>query len=280
MTSCGDVGSESQDKLHPVDSEKSQDDSKPKPKVLTAAQRARMERNRQKALLLRQARVAEEMLKEGNKSSAGYKRVVDTQGGFLQEEDVFKKKAKMKLIEEPAPVIAGDLTVCTECEKLFLDSYLLSTFDYACCNSCKDMEERHNLITKTEARDLYLLSEVDITKREPILKFIVKKNPRNKTWGDMKLYLQLQIEKRALEIWKTPEALEEERASRESKREEAKQKKYTKKMKQLRREVRSSLYTAKNGPHVHKFGEEEQIDEDTWMKQCVDCEHKVTFEKM
>ena len=251
-----------------------------KPRVLTAAQRARIERNRQKALLLRQARVAEELLKEGSKVTAGCKRIIDTEGGFLQEEDTSIKKSKTKFIEEPAPVIAGDMTLCQDCDKTFLDSYLLSKFNHPCCDSCKDMDEKHVLITKTEARDLYLLSEVDITKREPLLNFIIKKNPRNKTWGDMKLYLQLQIEARALEVWGTPDALEEERKKRECKREVAKQKKYTKKMKLLRREVRSSLYTAKNTGHVHTYGAEVQVDDDTWSKSCLECDHRITFEKM
>lgn len=57
---------------------------------------------------------------------------------------------------------------------------------------CRD-EEKHALITKTEAQKEYLLKDCDLDKREPPLKFITRKNPHNSHWGQMKLYLQLQV---------------------------------------------------------------------------------------
>lgn len=59
--------------------------------------------------------------------------------------------------------------------------------------SCRDPEDKHKLITRTEAKEEYLLKDCDLDKREPVLKFIVKKNPHNSRWGDMKLYLKLQV---------------------------------------------------------------------------------------
>lgn len=59
----------------------------------------------------------------------------------------------------------------------------------------RDNEDKHCLITKTDARNEYLLKDVDFDKREPQLKFIVRKNPHNPRWGDMKLYLKLQVRK-------------------------------------------------------------------------------------
>jgi DNA repair protein len=58
---------------------------------------------------------------------------------------------------------------------------------------CRDNEEKHRLITKTDAKNLYLLKDCDLEKRDPPLKFIVKKNPHNAHWGSMKLYLELQV---------------------------------------------------------------------------------------
>lgn len=40
---------------------------------------------------------------------------------------------------------------------------------------------------------MYLLKDCDLEKRDPPLKFIVKKNPHNVRWGSMKLYLELQV---------------------------------------------------------------------------------------
>jgi len=95
----------------------------------------------------------------------------------------------------------------------------------------------------------------------------------------MKLFLQVQIEKRALEVWGSPEAIEEEKELREGKREVQKKKRYYKKMNQLRKEVRSSLYTIKKNQHEHEYVEE-QIDEDNWKKTCTSCKHEVIYEKM
>lgn len=57
----------------------------------------------------------------------------------------------------------------------------------------RDPEEKHALISKSNAKDIYLLKDCDLDRREPPLKFIVKKNPRNDKWGDMKLYLECQV---------------------------------------------------------------------------------------
>lgn len=93
-----------------------------------------------------------------------------------------------------------------------------------------DKEDKHSLITKTEAKEEYLLKDCDIEKREPPLKYIVRKNPHNMRWGEMKLYLHLQIEKRALEVWGSEETLLKEKEKRDVKRQETKIKKYNKKV--------------------------------------------------
>lgn len=61
--------------------------------------------------------------------------------------------------------------------------------------SSRDTEDKHKLITRTEAKEEYLLKDCDLDKREPVLRFIVKKNPHNSRWGDMKLYLKPQVPK-------------------------------------------------------------------------------------
>lgn len=48
----------------------------------------------------------------------------------------------------------------------------------------------------------YLLKDCDLDKREPILKFITRKNPHNSNWGNMKLYLQIQVSVKNIELSK------------------------------------------------------------------------------
>ena len=62
----------------------------------------------------------------------------------------------------------------------------------------RDSDEKHTLITKSDAKSKYLLKDADFDKREPPLKFIVKKNPHNSGWGDMKLFLEIQVSEHLL----------------------------------------------------------------------------------
>uniref|UniRef100_A0A8C3KSV9 XPA, DNA damage recognition and repair factor n=1 Tax=Calidris pygmaea TaxID=425635 RepID=A0A8C3KSV9_9CHAR len=179
-----------------------------------------------------------------------------------------------------APVLEFDYLICGDCGKEFMDSYLMQHFDWATCDNCRDVEDKHKLITRTEAKEEYLLKDCDLDKREPVLRFIVKKNPHNSRWGDMKLYLKLQVIKRSLEVWGSEESLQEAKELRRDTREKMKQKKFDKKVKELRRAVRSSLWKKEASIHEHEYGPEENIDEDTFKKTCTVCGHELTYEKM
>lgn len=123
----------------------------------------------------------------------------------------------------------------------------------------------------------------------------------------MKLYLQLQIEQRALEIWGSEEKLLKEKELRDVKREGIKIKKFNKKVinifilakiqnniiiiqtklfvlqiKQLRMQVRSSLYDkTSKASHTHEFGEDlYNEDDDTYTHSCTTCGYEETYEKM
>ena len=43
------------------------------------------------------------------------------------------------------------------------DSFMLRTFDYEVCDKCKDTEKdgKHELITKTDAKNEFLLKDID-----------------------------------------------------------------------------------------------------------------------
>lgn len=105
------------------------------------------------------------------------------------------------------------------------------------------------LITKTTAKDEFLLKDCDFDKREPQLAFISRKNPHSSFWTDMKLYLRSQVEARALEIYGSLEAIAEQKQVREDKKETAKAKKYNKQLSELRKTVRSTLYDKTTKTH-------------------------------
>ncbi|KAI4492792.1 hypothetical protein M0804_002583 [Polistes exclamans] len=249
----------------------------------------RAERNRQKALLLKKSKIVVHPYKkeENNESSTGRaiqvqgKHVVDSGGGFLIEENNELEREMLNIVTQPAPIIST-LPLCDECTKEFNDSYLLQTFNLEVCDLCRDREGKHSLITKSEAKQEYLLRDYDFDKREPALKYITRKNPHNPRWGEMKLYLHLQVEERALEVWGSEDNLLNEKLKRDVKREETKMKNFNKKIKKLRMQVRSSLYNKSiKADHVHEFGEETyNEDDDTYSHTCLSCGYDETYEKM
>ncbi|XP_069184416.1 DNA repair protein complementing XP-A cells isoform X2 [Procambarus clarkii] len=265
----------------------------PEKLVLTPAQRALMEQKRQQALLLKRDKINRRNPYVNNDEKKDTTKVVrinntkliDSGGGFFIEENEDDLSddmlAAMKVVTEPAPLFEEDRPHCLECDQQFNNSFLFQNFDHPTCDQCRDTDDKHCLITKTDAKNEYLLKDVDFDQRKPPLKFIVRKNPHNSRWGDMKLYLKLQVEKRALEVWESEEALEEALEKKDKQRESNKQKKYNKKMKELRMSVRSSLYTRASKTHEHEYGEEVYLsDEDEYSRTCTTCGHSYTYDKL
>ncbi|XP_051992850.1 DNA repair protein complementing XP-A cells isoform X1 [Xyrauchen texanus] len=251
---------------------------------LTPHMLAKIERNRQRALMLRQARLASRPSSVGEGATcAKVAKTVDSGAGFfIEEETAVDEQQERRVVHQPAPVMEPDYLMCEECQKPFMDSYLSNSFDLSVCDKCRDNEEKHKLISRTEAKQTFLMKDCDLDKREPPLRFILRKNPHNSHWGDMKLYLKTQVVKRSLEVWGSEEALEEAKESREENREVQKQKRFNKKVKELRRAVRSSMFKKDTSIHQHEYGPEELLDEeeDLYRKVCRTCGHELTFEKM
>ena len=85
-----------------------------------------------------------------------------------------------------------------------------------------------------------------------------------------------------MEIYGSEEALEDKHDQRDEARNKMRQKKFDKKVKELRKKVRSSLFTKQLGGHQHEFGDEEEYDsdKDEYSKKCKTCSHVITYEKM
>ncbi|KAH8265701.1 hypothetical protein KR038_005667 [Drosophila bunnanda] len=281
----------------------------PSSSTLTHAQKARIERNQAKAQKLREAKLVAHPYKDlaGNKDGAHSEamlglgqtavikvqgtKYIDSGGGFLLEQPVLTAASGAaekpsvsdgNVIVDDAIAIPVHYEECAECGDQFADSYLFNNFGHPVCDKCRDSEERHALITRTEAKAEYLLKDCDFDKREPPLRYISRKNPHNVRWGEMKLYLHLQVLKRALEVWGSEEELVRQHEGREEKREVGKARKYNKQMKQLRMEVRSSVYTKKtHAIHEHEFGPDTyNEEEDTYTHTCLTCPYSETYEKM
>jgi DNA-repair protein complementing XP-A cells len=82
-----------------------------------------------------------------------------------------------------------------------------------------------------------LLKDEDLDLRRPILRYISKKNPHNPRYGDMKLYLEIQVRERAMELHGSAEELQNTRELREEKKEAKTAKRYENKIKKMQKEV-------------------------------------------
>ncbi|XP_017888226.1 DNA repair protein complementing XP-A cells homolog [Ceratina calcarata] len=249
----------------------------------------RAERNREKALMLKKSKIVSHPYKKGETGNSvkgktlkvQTQRIIDTKGGFLIEENDELEEQMLNVVEELGPIIIN-FPHCDECKQEFKDSYLLQKFDLSVCDNCRDSNGKHSLMTRTKAKGNYLLNDCDLDQREPPLKYIVRKNPHNPNWGEMKLYLELQVEQRALEVWGSEENLLNQQRIRDSKKEEAKMKKFGKSMKILRMAMRSSLYDkTSRASHTHEYtGEIYNPDNDTYTHTCITCGYEETYEKM
>lgn len=78
--------------------------------------------------------------------------------------------------------------------------------------------------------------------------------------------------------------METEHETRDGKREVAKAKRFNKRIRALRMQVRGSLYKKEllgGTVHQHEYGEETyDEDEDEYTKVCKTCDHVLKFEKM
>lgn len=127
---------------------------------------------------------------------------IDSGGGFLLDPNsMVNKTGKNVLPGTNCELIVEDTAIqlppvyekCIDCEEKYTESYLMTNFGYSVCDKCRDPDDKHSLITRSESKIEYLLKDCDLDKREPILRFISRKNPHNERWGEMKLYLHLQV---------------------------------------------------------------------------------------
>jgi DNA-repair protein complementing XP-A cells len=254
-----------------------------------------------------------------------FSKMHDTKGGFMTSEDdpwnkalhndgsdpsAEQKPAGMTLKEwerqqllkklrasragpfEPGiSVLAKDELRCRECGSLEIDWSWQEIFGCCVCNPCKEkLPDKYSLLTKTEAREDYLLTDEEL-KDAKLLPRLERPNPHKSTWNNMMLYLRYQVEEYAFSAkkWGSPEALDAEFERRESEKKKRKEAKFKTKLQELKKRTRVEAYRrgrmgggadAKFGDkvigrhdrHEHEWGRT-VTDADTGAskKVCVEC---------
>lgn len=179
--------------------------------------------------------------------------------------------------------------VCRECKGLEIDYKWLDVFKCEVCSKCKETyPEKYSLLTKTEAREDYLLTDPEL-KDEELLPHLVRPNPHRATWNNMMLFLRYQVEEYAFseKKWGSPQKLDEEFERREGGKKKRREEKFKNKLQELKKKTRVEAYRRKRengagggnfgdvvgreGKHVHDWSRVVENEEGVGIKQCADC---------
>lgn len=194
-----------------------------------------------------------------------------------------QRERKMMYENAPPPEHMSSAQKCIECHiNIEMDPVLDDVFKLHVCKTCaKEHPEKYALLTKTECKEDYFLTEPELADPDLFHK-LEKPNPHSGTFARMQLFVRCEVEKYAYEKWGGEEGLDNEWKRREEGRIKRKEKKYNEKIKEMRLKTRAQEYTnrlrdKKHGKtHVHKFSDPvpSGTDEEGFpllKRRCTEC---------
>ena len=205
----------------------------------------------------------------------------------------------------PPPTMGAPATsehACESCRTAAAAPKFFEAFGVKACFDCQRADKaeggRYQLITKTKARDEYLLTEAQCG----ALGCIKKPNPHDARYGEMRLYLRAQVAAAALASWGSEEGLLVERERRREERLQRSKRKAAAgggaagarhikrggRAPEVAPEARAAAAAAAAKalarrappPHEHAFLPDETYNADTdeWTKRCA-CGFEVVYER-
>lgn len=212
---------------------------------LTQEQLARIEENRQRAISLRnqknialKSKVIEAIgldvvLEDAGNSNSSQTNAttVETQcyGGLHVNDNANTSRddinnynhqviEKSKIINDSQHLcqhtIVNDLNQHVQCTNTVIDMSLYEIFNEKVCYSCKRSSDQYDMLTKSEATKVYLLTNDSFS----LLKHKEQSNPHRPGWNAMKLYLRKHVNALSLQRFGSEEALMLEKKQRDEKR--------------------------------------------------------------
>jgi DNA-repair protein complementing XP-A cells len=83
---------------------------------------------------------------------------------------------------------------CVECRSIDVDIQISKNYSIQVCRACaKKIPEKYALLTKTECREDYLLTDPELSDRTR-LDVWEKKNPHSGAYSNMLLFIRCQVE--------------------------------------------------------------------------------------
>lgn len=210
-----------------------------------------------------------------------FSKIKDTKGGYLEDEEVAETSNRMTLEEwqekqrvfqAPTMLSDPDAPKCFECGTPELNFKFYNVFKCRVCKACeRKFPDKYSLLTKTECREDYLLTDPEL-KDEELLPHLERPNPHKTTYTNMMLYLRYQVEEYAYKKWNGPEGLDAEYEKRVHQKKARKEKKFLEKLKDMRRKTRAETLTKRGGgPHVHSWGVPTDGTNGTVNRRCTLC---------
>lgn len=187
---------------------------------------------------------------------------------------------------------------CRECGTFEIDFVWDEVFGCSVCGACKEKHpEKYSLLTKTECREDYLLTEPELRDAE-LLPHLSRPNPHKSHWHDMMLFLRYQVEEYVFsdKKWGSAEALDAEFERREAEKKKRKEAKFKEKLLDLKKRTRTDAYrrqkekqkaggagegkggkakfgdaVGRGGRHVHEWGRGIEKEDGSTVKTCTAC---------
>ncbi|EED78440.1 predicted protein, partial [Postia placenta Mad-698-R] len=191
-------------------------------------------------------------------------KMVNSKGGFLLEDGKEadaelrakeKERERQRAMQNLDPPLFLDPKLnpkCNECQSVDIDQTYKKVFGCLVCNKCKNEKpEKYSLLTKTECKEDYLLTDPELRDQE-LMPHLLKANPHKSTFANMMLFLRYQVEDFAWKKWGTPEALDAEYERRMAEKKKKKNKKFEESLRELRRRTRETVWQRrKDQEHKH-----------------------------
>ncbi|WFD36224.1 [histone H3]-lysine(4) N-trimethyltransferase [Malassezia cuniculi] len=190
-------------------------------------------------------------------------RLHNSRGGFLVEEsndelEALEERRKererelQRMRDQMEPGISLDPSTRPVCESCGTTDIIFDPFQRVfgvfVCRPCERANpERYSLLTKTEVKDDYLLTDAELGDQE-LLPHLLKRNPHKSTYSSMMLFMRGQVEAYAFSEakWKSPEGLDAEYERRQAEKSRKRVKRFNEGLDRLRKStIRSNVWQAR-----------------------------------
>lgn len=233
----------------------------------------------------------------GNYIEFDLSKIQNSKGGFLidDEDDSKTQKTLQELRAErermrermrdgmqPGINLSDDIK-CRECGTRDVQEEIRTIFKIYVCKACeKRYPEKYSLLTKTEVKEDYLLTDSEL-KDPDLLPHILKANPHKSTFSNMMLYLRCQVEQYAFsdKKWGSEQGLDDEFTRREAEKARRRETKFIKGLADLRKKTRNNVWEKRQEKrHQCTFEKLEDIATGKKKQKCIDCGFEVEIEEL